>query len=421
MFQDYLDELEKIERDEERVLTKQHIDNLRNLFEEQKLGLDTSWEQCCQMFATNPIFKIADNLERITAFNDYMKGAEDAYYAEKRRIKRYHERKNRELYREMLNEKFRQGQFTIKTKWNKFVNQIKDDPRYLNMVGQAGSTPKELFDDFISAEKEIFKQQKGTLKQIIKTGTIDLNSQMTFEDFDAEFGKYPEYSKIEEKNRRFLHEYVVTKVKEKEQETLKKYTKALKKYENFLKSLDGISKTSQYDEFRKIINEKEKFDIIPEEEKSTRFYYYALRIDDKSRSISEESGAIEKPKKDKRKSKRHHSRSSSEHDKKKKRKHDSSEEYEHRKRSKHHDRERRRSKGRDDKSKDESRSKSRHKSKDASRDRNKNPEKTKDKNTDKTKELDKIKDKTKDKEPEKTQDKGVEPMADVTSKSDSKI
>jgi hypothetical protein len=38
---------------------------------------------------------------------------------------------------------------------------------------------------------------------------------MTFADFEAAFGKYPEYSKIEEKNRRFLHEYVVAKVKQK--------------------------------------------------------------------------------------------------------------------------------------------------------------------------------------------------------------
>jgi hypothetical protein len=35
-------------------------------------------------------------------------------------------------------------------------------------VGQGGSTPKELFDDFIAEEKENFKRQKGTLKQIIK-------------------------------------------------------------------------------------------------------------------------------------------------------------------------------------------------------------------------------------------------------------
>jgi len=38
---------------------------------------------------------------------------------------------------------------------------------------------------------------------------------MNFADFEGVFGKYPEYTKIEEKNRKFLHEYVIAKVKQK--------------------------------------------------------------------------------------------------------------------------------------------------------------------------------------------------------------
>jgi pre-mRNA-processing factor 40 len=99
---------------------------------------------------------------------EYMKNLEKLDYEEKKRIRRYHERKNRELFRELLAESFRQGMFTIKTKWNQYVATVKDEARYLNLVGQFGSTPQELFDDFILAEKENFKRQKGTLKQIIK-------------------------------------------------------------------------------------------------------------------------------------------------------------------------------------------------------------------------------------------------------------
>ena len=97
-----------------------------------------------------------------------MRNQEKLDYEEKKRIKRYHEKKNRELFRELLDEKFKQSVFTIKTKWNRLVIFIKDDPRYVNLIGQEGSTPKELFDDFILAEKENFKRQKGMLKQIIK-------------------------------------------------------------------------------------------------------------------------------------------------------------------------------------------------------------------------------------------------------------
>ena len=102
------------------------------------------------------------------SFVDYMKNQEKQDYDERKRIRRYRERKNRELFREMLDEHFRQGLFNIKTKWNKYVVLIKNEQRYMNLLGQPGSTPKELFDEFIQLEKENFKRQKATLKQIIK-------------------------------------------------------------------------------------------------------------------------------------------------------------------------------------------------------------------------------------------------------------
>jgi len=66
IFQDYLDELEKKEKEDQRVAGKQRVDNLHHLFEEQKLSLDTTWEQCQQIYANNNIFKAADDLERLT-------------------------------------------------------------------------------------------------------------------------------------------------------------------------------------------------------------------------------------------------------------------------------------------------------------------------------------------------------------------
>lgn len=98
----------------------------------------------------------------------YIEDIERLDREEKRKIKRFHERKNREQYKELLEESFRARLFTIKTKWNRYVVQIKSDPRYVNLVGQQGSTPKELFEDFINTEKENFRRQKGTLKTIIK-------------------------------------------------------------------------------------------------------------------------------------------------------------------------------------------------------------------------------------------------------------
>lgn len=64
-FQNYLDDLEKKERDEYKVASEQRSKNLRSLFEENKLSLDVTWEKCQAMFASNIIFKTADNLEKL--------------------------------------------------------------------------------------------------------------------------------------------------------------------------------------------------------------------------------------------------------------------------------------------------------------------------------------------------------------------
>ena len=59
------------------------------------------------------------------------------------------ERKTREKYCELLAEHIRLGNLTSVTSWRSFVRVIKDDRRYLELVGQSGSTPKDLFDDAV--------------------------------------------------------------------------------------------------------------------------------------------------------------------------------------------------------------------------------------------------------------------------------
>jgi len=102
-----------------------------------------------------------------------MRNAEKIEFEERRLQKRYNERKNREIFREFLSQSYKEKVFNLKTKWNEFTTKIINDDRYLHLVkikkvGQPGSTPKELFDDFIQNEKENFKRQKGIIKQLLK-------------------------------------------------------------------------------------------------------------------------------------------------------------------------------------------------------------------------------------------------------------
>ena len=89
----------------------------------------------------------------------------------------------------------RSRQVTHKNKWRDFVRQFgKDDPRYMNLVGQLGSTPHEIWEDLIAEEVDILKIHKPGFKSLIKSNGIRFPNNVTFEAFDQHLSQYPEYS-----------------------------------------------------------------------------------------------------------------------------------------------------------------------------------------------------------------------------------
>ena len=150
------------------------------MLEEMKVPADTRWKDACEMFSKNAIFNSADRLDQLTAFVEYVKGAERAEQVTRKREKRRQERINREQFRALLDEKYAAVQLTHKTKWKEFAARVKDDHRYFSMVGQPGSQPRELFEDFVELEKENFKRQKGIFKALVKSRGIKLGNCVVF-------------------------------------------------------------------------------------------------------------------------------------------------------------------------------------------------------------------------------------------------
>ncbi len=63
-----------------------------------------------------------------------------------------------------LMDKISARELTYQTKWKDFVQTIKDKDVYLNLVGQIGSTPRELFEDAVAEEKELLNVHKSAFK-----------------------------------------------------------------------------------------------------------------------------------------------------------------------------------------------------------------------------------------------------------------
>jgi pre-mRNA-processing factor 40 len=139
------------------------------------------------------LFCSTEPLEQISAFEEYVKGIERQEFQQKKLEKRRQERKNREAFTLMIEELLQKREITHETKWVEFVKTFREDPRYFNLIGQAGSTPHEIFDDALNEERDILNMHKAPFKALIKANGIRFPSTVSFELFDTDLQRFPEY------------------------------------------------------------------------------------------------------------------------------------------------------------------------------------------------------------------------------------
>lgn len=68
-----------------------------------------------------------------------------------------------------MQDKLKSREITHDTKWREFVrSHLKDNPAYLNLVGQHGQTPHEIFEDALSEERDLLSMHKPPFKNLVK-------------------------------------------------------------------------------------------------------------------------------------------------------------------------------------------------------------------------------------------------------------
>ncbi|EED77678.1 predicted protein, partial [Postia placenta Mad-698-R] len=88
----------------------------------------------------------------LLAFEDYSRVREREFEEQMRCAqveKTRKERKAREAFRDVLQSLVKSGQMKARTKWKDVYPSFSDDIRYLDMLGNHGSNPLELFWDLV--------------------------------------------------------------------------------------------------------------------------------------------------------------------------------------------------------------------------------------------------------------------------------
>ena len=216
VFEDYIDLIYKKEEDE----WKKEREVKKKLFLEKlkfkKIKSDTLWKNICIEFKDDPVFASMEKIDRIQAFADYITTLEAEEKREKKEKEKYQGYLNREKFRELLQISVEEKKLNMDTKWREYVSEIKDREEYLNMLGQEGSTPLELFQDKIYELKKDYKKVKKIFKEIITKNKIEIKYKISFEEFDNLISQYREGKIIFIDMKKLLYEHIKKKLEEKE-------------------------------------------------------------------------------------------------------------------------------------------------------------------------------------------------------------
>jgi pre-mRNA-processing factor 40 len=168
LFDEYIITLKQEHAEKEADQKKSALDDLTDLLHSLDLEPFTRWQTAEEKLGNteqfhSEKFEPLNKVDVLTTFERHIRQLQrehnDRVQAE-RRAKHRIERRNRDAFIELLNELKTNGKLKAGTKWKDVHEHVHDDPRYVAMLGQGGSSPLDLFWDALEEEEGKFRTQR---------------------------------------------------------------------------------------------------------------------------------------------------------------------------------------------------------------------------------------------------------------------
>lgn len=180
LFEEYIVELKKQNIEQEASRRKSALLDLTNIMKALNLEPYTRWAQAQEIMQTNERvqsdenFKLLSKSDVLTAFENHIKSLErnfnDARQQQKASRTRL-ERRNRDQFADLLLELRSQGKIKAGTKWMTVLPSLEEDPRYVGMLGQAGSTPLDMFWDAMEEEERALRGRRNDVYDVLEVSS----------------------------------------------------------------------------------------------------------------------------------------------------------------------------------------------------------------------------------------------------------
>lgn len=145
-----------------------------------------------ERFQSEAKFQALSKLDVLNAFESHIKVLEREFNDKRQRIKAAKarkERKAREAFvvcifhlktkcfltssQALLNDLRSKGEIRAGSKWKQVYPLFKDDERYLNMLGQTGSTPLDLFWDMVEDMERDVRLKRGIVEDVMAVSSLN--------------------------------------------------------------------------------------------------------------------------------------------------------------------------------------------------------------------------------------------------------
>ncbi|OUM54288.1 hypothetical protein BVG19_g3653 [[Candida] boidinii] len=192
MFNEYTHKLKLNHDSETKKLKKLAINELDEYLTNQiKLKINSNWSfilnliQNDKRFKENKHFNILNKLDILTVYESIMNKLYDEFnkFTKFEKLKNYRsDRKARDNFKNYLNDLSIDNtlKFNSNTSWFEFISIVKENENFLNFIGRRGSSPIDIWWDYLDKENQILKAKKDIVNQLL----INNNNEFKFEKFE---------------------------------------------------------------------------------------------------------------------------------------------------------------------------------------------------------------------------------------------
>lgn len=190
LYEEYSLSLERKEKIERGARRKERMGAFKALLDERHVGVRAQWRKVQQQLEDEPAFRALEKIDRLSVFEEHIRELEAKAEQEKQREKeaqRRVDRRKRDAFRAELQRLHEGGALTLRSEWRDVMGALMATDAYRGCCEQQGSTPAELFEDFVEQLNETYGAQRKAVRAALGAAADGAapTEQTTAAEFEA--------------------------------------------------------------------------------------------------------------------------------------------------------------------------------------------------------------------------------------------